>query len=602
MDRINVRSIFMPVKIMILLIILFCFSVEAQTVQYNQEIQVNSTSWATMATISGLSDAGFVVCWRYNDDIFGQIYDSNRVKFGNEFQVNTSTNTSLLGPSICALSDGGYVVCWRSLYQDVNGFNIYAQVYDLTGTKVGGEFVVSSYTSYGKPCVTGLSDGGFVVCWLYDGDIFGQIYNSNAEKYGEEMLINTYTDGNQNDPSVCGLSDGGFVVCWTGYNQNGSESDIFAQIYESNGNKRGYVFLVNTYTTSSQYSPEVCKLSDNDFIVCWESAGQDGSMPGVYAQLFSNSGTHRGDEFQVNTYTDSYQEHPDVCALADGGFVICWNSWRQDGSYTGVFGQVYDSNDKKIGREFQVNDYTYGDQHFPRVSGTYNGDFMVCWRSRNDNSQYDIYGKYLRKPIVHQLQHFALISPEYDETLNSNTAVFLWNQASSVQVVFPLEMEYTIYLDTDEDFIGAELVSDIYDTTYSVEELTPGQTYFWKVLAKNIAGDSLWSSETFGFYVSPAAGIEDDDVLGTETFKLYANYPNPFNPSTVISYHIPIISDVELSIYNLLGQKVKMLVTEKQSAGHHTFEWDAREFASGVYYYRIEAGEFQDVKKMILLR
>ncbi len=61
-------------------------------------------------------------------------------------------------------------------------------------------------------------------------------------------------------------------------------------------------------------------------------------------------------------------------------------------------------------------------------------------------------------------------------------------------------------------------------------------------------------------------------------------------------------NEVELSIYNLLGQKVATLVSEKQKAGHHQVEWNASRFASGIYYYSIKTGEFQDVKKMILLR
>jgi Fe-S cluster assembly iron-binding protein IscA len=85
-------------------------------------------------------------------------------------------------------------------------------------------------------------------------------------------------------------------------------------------------------------------------------------------------------------------------------------------------------------------------------------------------------------------------------------------------------------------------------------------------------------------------------------YKLYSNYPNPFNPSTMIKYQLPMASDVDLSIYNLLGQKVATLINELQGAGSHQVEWDASRFSSGVYYYRIEAGEFQDVKKMVLLK
>jgi polyhydroxybutyrate depolymerase len=96
--------------------------------------------------------------------------------------------------------------------------------------------------------------------------------------------------------------------------------------------------------------------------------------------------------------------------------------------------------------------------------------------------------------------------------------------------------------------------------------------------------------------------IGQDDLVLPEIFALYQNHPNPFNPTTAIGYQLSAVSDVELSIYNLTGQKVATLVSERKNAGHHKIEWDASGFASGVYYYRLEAGEFVDVKKMILLR
>jgi hypothetical protein len=85
-------------------------------------------------------------------------------------------------------------------------------------------------------------------------------------------------------------------------------------------------------------------------------------------------------------------------------------------------------------------------------------------------------------------------------------------------------------------------------------------------------------------------------------YKLYANYPNPFNPTTNITYQLSKTSHVDLSLYNILGQKVVTLVKENQRAGYHQVEWNAIGFASGIYYYRIETAGFQDVKKMILLR
>jgi polyhydroxybutyrate depolymerase len=96
--------------------------------------------------------------------------------------------------------------------------------------------------------------------------------------------------------------------------------------------------------------------------------------------------------------------------------------------------------------------------------------------------------------------------------------------------------------------------------------------------------------------------IETQVTSKPNNFYLNQNYPNPFNPVTMINYQLPMTNEVDLSIYNLLGQKVVTLVSEKQKAGYHQVEWNASGFASGIYYYSIKAGEFHDVKKMILLR
>jgi hypothetical protein len=84
-------------------------------------------------------------------------------------------------------------------------------------------------------------------------------------------------------------------------------------------------------------------------------------------------------------------------------------------------------------------------------------------------------------------------------------------------------------------------------------------------------------------------------------FSLLQNYPNPFNPTTVINYELSIANYTELNIYNLLGQRIATLVSEKQAAGKHQVEWNASGFASGVYFYSLHSGDFKDVKKMILL-
>jgi hypothetical protein len=104
--------------------------------------------------------------------------------------------------------------------------------------------------------------------------------------------------------------------------------------------------------------------------------------------------------------------------------------------------------------------------------------------------------------------------------------------------------------------------------------------------------------------------VEWEDVNQAELpreFDLRQNYPNPFNPTTVIQYALPKTSEVKIQIYNILGQKVRNLVDEPQKPGYKMIHWDGKddsgkEVSSGVYFYRIEAGNFVKCKKMILLK
>jgi len=102
--------------------------------------------------------------------------------------------------------------------------------------------------------------------------------------------------------------------------------------------------------------------------------------------------------------------------------------------------------------------------------------------------------------------------------------------------------------------------------------------------------------------------VADGESPTPEEFGLMQNYPNPFNPTTTISYSLPQASEVHLTVYNMLGQRVRTLVqNEKQSAGTYTLQWNGRDdagtqVASGTYIYRIQAGDFVQSRKLVLLR
>ncbi|MBI4547437.1 MAG: T9SS type A sorting domain-containing protein [Ignavibacteriae bacterium] len=85
-------------------------------------------------------------------------------------------------------------------------------------------------------------------------------------------------------------------------------------------------------------------------------------------------------------------------------------------------------------------------------------------------------------------------------------------------------------------------------------------------------------------------------------FALHQNYPNPFNPRTDIRLQLADYSHVVLKVFNILGQEIVTLLNEVKEPGEYTVEWDASEFSSGVYFYRMRAGNFTDVKKMLLAK
>ncbi len=105
-----------------------------------------------------------------------------------------------------------------------------------------------------------------------------------------------------------------------------------------------------------------------------------------------------------------------------------------------------------------------------------------------------------------------------------------------------------------------------------------------------------------------ASGIDESDLSNIPTsFELEQNFPNPFNPTTSIKFGLPTKSHVSITVYNLLGQEITSLVNEELSAGTHTTEWNGRdksntEVASGIYFYKLIAGDFVDTKKMMLVK
>jgi hypothetical protein len=126
--------------------------------------------------------------------------------------------------------------------------------------------------------------------------------------------------------------------------------------------------------------------ASGNFVIVWESTGQDGDKKGIYAQRFDANGVAQGSEFLVNTTTANDQKVPAIAMSAStGDFVIVWESKDQDGDKTGIYGQRYDVNGVAVGTEFLVNTETANEQKAPAVTMNASGNFVAVWESTNQD-------------------------------------------------------------------------------------------------------------------------------------------------------------------------------------------------------------------------
>ncbi|MCK5087965.1 MAG: T9SS type A sorting domain-containing protein, partial [Melioribacteraceae bacterium] len=143
-----------------------------------------------------------------------------------------------------------------------------------------------------------------------------------------------------------------------------------------------------------------------------------------------------------------------------------------------------------------------------------------------------------------------------------------------------------------------DLLATTTDIMYVDGNVVEETTYFYVITAKDFSGNTSGKSNQV------SATITDVAIGGgipTE-YALSQNYPNPFNPSTAIKFAIPEAGNVKLLIYDSVGNEVAVLVNNTMSAGYYTFTWNATNYASGIYFYKLQSNNFSKVSKMLLIK
>jgi hypothetical protein len=320
--------------------------------------------------------------------------------------------------------------------------------------------------------------------------------------------------------------------------------------------------------------------------------------------------------------------HITVDCLPDESYLIIWFSGRYY-PYTdmipyGIYATFIENNEIRAD-SILIKEYP----HFPEYVIDSNHDLIPTFRIKalNDttyqlfvvepDSLY-LYSYYLSREAeikktkrfsIPNVYHYSDSMIPYVRALNisnfteNNRALFLSTLINENESRYVTNY---LYYFTDEGSFSSGPVMDttqLFQTDYFQFKTGP-ETF----LNPSEKGNDIMIDTYHNFFVIDShkigniSSVENKNNFNPTQFYLNQNFPNPFNPTTVISWQLQFCSEVDLSIYNPLGQKVATLVSEWQTTGYYKVEWDATGYASGVYYYRIQAGEFQDVKKMVLIR
>ncbi|MCI5041621.1 MAG: hypothetical protein MRY81_18295, partial [Donghicola eburneus] len=244
---------------------------------------------------------------------------------------------------------------------------------------------------------------------------------------GPEFRINAEHPNARENLELIRLSNGNLLATYTAYIESGGpDVDIFGQILDPDGQAIGSEFRINTFTTGAQQRARTTALDDGGFVVAWNSFEQDGSFYGVYAQRYAADGTRVGAEFRVNTTTESSQSQPYLLALPDGGYLITWSGLTQDAGEQGVSAQRYDATGAAVGGEFRVTGSNPDNQTQSSLALLSNGQVLITWQSgpsgNADNPDWvDIFARFY-DPATGQMGPEFIVNT-YTHNLQSNPVV-----------------------------------------------------------------------------------------------------------------------------------------------------------------------------------
>jgi hypothetical protein len=523
------------------------------------------------------------------------------------------------GNSARQTTDGGYVI-GGSTWSFGTG---YADFYLVKADASGDTTWTRTYARYSGSymdeafSIRQTTDGGYVLAgytgpWPYDS----YVVKTNAS--GDTiwtLTIDLMTD-DEWIWSIEQTNDGGYIATG-GFWTTADNYDYFLTKIDASGS----IVWTQTYGGSDdEWANCVQQTSDGGYIV----VGTSYSFGAGDADFWLVKTDASGDPLWTRTYGGSdYEEGSAVQQTNDGGYVIAGDTY----SFGAGGSDFYLVKTDAFGDTLWTRTYggTADDDWLNSVQQTDDGGYIMAGRTNSFGAgNYDFYvvkvaGEELPTVSVEIVPDDPPVTvPQggsfgYTGTITNNTEdpqiTDIWVMAvgPTKGVYGPFKEFYDFALNPGQSRSGhfnqrvhnrallgfynyiaycGDYPSTVMDSSFFQVEVIQGQF--------TEAGEAGW--------VLTGSFLEGEFTDLPSEFALSGNYPNPFNASTVIEYQLPTSSSVKLEVYNLLGSKVATLANGEQQAGYKSVAWDASEVSSGVYFYKLSAGDYTATRRMMLVK
>ncbi len=631
----------------------------------------HSAATQIMPKVSYLSSQDYLVGWisdRYGEQsVWLQRMTTSSTEADTSIRANDNADNISWDLDFAQTSTGGAVALWT----DYSGSNsIKLQQINANGSLISNNLMLEdSGLTHERDFPSAVcNSAGCRVAWADQRngnfDIYMQVLDDVFLKQGQNLLLNNDASGaQQTQPDIALVGTNASGVVWT--DRRNDDGDIYYRVVSQAGDLTGGEIRLNDDTGFSlQNKPRIAGNRNGKGVVVWSDGRSDDvtSTQKIMGQLVTSTPTVQGSNFAVtNDISGAPKTDADVAMAPDGAFAVVWTD-RRDGSQQ-VYLQGYDASNAAVGSNIRLSGIVSTTGNFlPSVSIAPDHSGVAAWLAIDGGQQviyyqpfdqnfdpvganqllpapaggtisdvgvYDhsasgiMYFSYLRQTTdAQQVEAMAIDQSGsivwgptiLNEDLEASVAELrMAGSSTAVGVAWSdyrtgVERTWLQLVNLDGTLIMSN--QTLSGLTEAAREMQPavalGESYFYSTWVDNRnAGegyDVFFTNDEF-----TATDVNDDLATLPDQFELNQNFPNPFNPETIISYSLAAPQHVKLTIYNTLGQRVRVLVDDWQLAGLHRVRWDGtssagKKVASGVYLYRLETATAVQTRKMTLLK